>query len=46
VDATAQGGNAVMAIPPMANIEAIRTSAVDDATSHRLGREPHMSIAN
>ena len=42
VQAIVRTGRGIMAIPPTANIEAIRISAADAAASHGLGREPHM----
>ena len=41
VPATIQTGKGVIAIPPIANVEAIRISATDETASQRLGREPH-----
>jgi len=41
VPTTNETGRAAMAIPPTANIEAIRISTTDDAASQMLGREGH-----
>jgi hypothetical protein len=41
VPTTTMAGKRVIAIPPPANVEAIAISVIEDATSKRLGREPH-----
>jgi hypothetical protein len=41
VPATTKAGRGIIARPPTASIAAITTSATDDRTSQRLGREPH-----
>jgi hypothetical protein len=39
VQATTHAGNGVMAMPPMAKVEAIRRSATDETRSQTLGRD-------
>ena len=39
VSATTKAGSAVMAMPATESVEAIATSATEDATSQALGRE-------
>jgi magnesium-transporting ATPase (P-type) len=37
VPTTSEAGKGVMAIPPMANVDAIRRSAMDENTTQKLG---------
>ena len=45
VPATTQAGKGVIAIPPTANVEAIKRSATDETTSQKLGREDHSTAS-
>jgi hypothetical protein len=45
VPATIKAGKGVIAIPPTANVEAIRRSPTDEAMSQALGREDQRTLS-